>query len=173
MIGSGVSVVYSAVGDEHALMNAFRTFFVAVTGNFPSSLTWSFPTAGSVIDESNGVLQSSWTDSSPVASTGGSSANTWVNGVGTRVKWTTGAFHGGRRIVGSTFMVPLQINAYEGNGNIVGTNLAQFQSAGNALAASGYLLVWSKPRTGLTGAAVPVTGCEVPDKVSWLRGRRT
>lgn len=173
MVGSGVSVVYSAVGSEHALMADFRTLFVACTGNFPNSLTWSFPTAGSVIDEATGTLVSAWSDPTPVASTGGSSANTWVNGVGLRVKWTTGAFHGGQRIVGATFMVPLQINAYEGSGNIVATNLGQFQTAGNTLAAAGHLLVWSKPRTGLTGAAVPVTGCEVPDRVSWLRGRRT
>lgn len=173
VVGGGVSVLHCAPGDEHALMTEFRAFINTCVGNFPNALTISFPSSGPVVRESDGELVGGWADGSPPANITGASANTWANGVGLRVKWTTSIVHNGHRIVGSTFMVPLQINAYEGAGNIVAVNLGQFQSAGNTLAAAGHLRVYSRD-TGISdGVSALVTGCDVPDRVSWLRGRRT
>ena len=173
VVGGGFTVLHCSVGDEHSLMTAFRTFLNGVTGNFPTTLTWSFPPAGPIINQETGELEGSWSDGAAPASLSGLSANTWVNGVGLRVKWTTGFFHNGHQIVGASFMVPLQINAYEGSGNIVATNLTQFQTAGNTFAGTLALRIWSRGRTTGDGVSAPVSGCVVPDKVSWLRGRRT
>lgn len=173
VVGGGVSVLHCAVGDEHALMTDFRAFLNTTTGNFPNQLTASFPSAGTTINEADGQTNGAWSDPSPPASITGASANTWANGVGLRVKWTSSTFHNGHRIVGATFMVPLQINAYEGAGNIVTVNLGQFQTAGNTLVAAGHLRIYSRD-TGLhDGVSVQALGCDVPDRVSWLRGRRT
>jgi len=168
-----VTVFHCTVGDEHGLMTAFRAFLVTTGGNFPTALTWSFPSAGAVINEQTGVLESAWSDGSPPANVSGLSANTWVNGVGLRVKWTTGAFYHGHRVTGATFFVPLQINAYEGAGNIVAVNLGQFVSAAATMLASASFRVWSRPSPEGVGQSFAVNGADVPDKVSWLRGRRT
>lgn len=173
VVGGGVSVIHCVPGDEHALMTAFRAFLVTTQGNFPTALTWSFPSAGSTIEAATNETNGAWADGAPPANISGLSANTWVNGVGIRVKWTTSTFVGGHRVVGSTFFVPLQINAYEGAGNIVAVNLGQFQSAAATLAATTLLRIYHRPKVGGDGSFHSCTGADVPDKVSWLRGRRT
>lgn len=173
VVGGGFSVLHCTVNDEHALMSAFRTFLNAINGNFPTSVSWSFPTSGPIITQEDGELADAWVDPVPVLGAGGASANTWVNGVGLRVKWTTGSFYNGRAVVGSTFLVPLQVLAYEGSNNIVDANRAAILAAATTFVAAAGLRIYSKPREGVLGQSFAVNGCEVPDRVSWLRGRRT
>lgn len=173
VVGGGVSIFHCTPGGEHAFMTAYRTYLLAVAGSFPTSVTWSFPSSGSIVDEVNDELVDAWSDGSPPAAVSGTSANTWANGVGARVKWTTGAFHAGHRVTGATFMVPLQINAYEGSGNILDSYVTVFRAAALDLVASTNFKVYSRPRPGVPGQGFVVNGADFPDKVSWLRGRRT
>ena len=154
-------------------MAAFRAMCVSFGGSFPSLLQWSFPTAGATIDVESGDLNGGWIDSSPVASVAGLAADTWANGVGTRVKWTTGAVHNGHVVVGSTFLVPLRLAAYEGSGNIGSTYLTQLQGAVTTFAANAQLRIYARKTVDTLGASYAVNAGTVPDRVSWLRGRRT
>lgn len=96
-------------------------------------------------------------------------------GVGARVVWNTSGIFGGRRVRGSTFIVPLTIGSYEGAGQITAGVIATMQGAANTLAGFGPdgMFIWSRPQPGTPGEAQTVTGAIAPDRVSWLRSRRT
>mgnify|MGYP003585719623 CR=1 FL=1 len=173
VVGGGVSVMYCTVGGEGSLQSAYRTFLDSIKTLMPSSLQWTFPGAGPIINQESGHLESAWSNGTPPAALAGTNAGQWANGVGVRIKWTTGAFYGGRAVVGSTFIVPLVINAYEGAGNITSAYLTSLQSAATTFVAAAGLRVYCKPRTGLVGQSFAVNGAIVPDAVSWLQGRRT
>jgi hypothetical protein len=97
--------------------------------------------------------------------------------VGARVKWNTNGLFGDRKVVGSTFIVPLIINAYEGAGNLTSAVITNLQSAANALVTdmAGDMVIWSRGRVGgpPIGEKNAVVSASAPDKVSWLRSRRT
>lgn len=173
VVGGGVSVLHCNEGDEHGLMSAFKTMLTTVQGAFPTSLQWTFPPAGVTIDEASGHVNGSWTDATPVTPLAGISAVTWANGVGIRIKWTTAFVFEGNHVVGSTFMVPVITSNYEGAGNIVDSAITLFQGAATTLATASLLRVYCRPRPGINGDSFPVSGAVVPDRVSWLRGRRT
>jgi hypothetical protein len=109
-----------------------------------------------------------------VVSTGGA---TFANGVGARIKWRTNGIHGDRKVVGSTFIVPLIQNCFEGAGNLTPTTVTLMQNSANALvtAAAGDLGIWSRPAAGggSDGEWNAITAGVAPDLVSWLRSRRT
>lgn len=174
VVGPGVSVFYCLEGDEASSLAALHTFFTAINNYLPSSLQWTFPGTGDKVSEVTGQRTGSWVSAAPAAvSCIGS--GTWTNGVGMRVKWRTAGVKNGRNVVGATFLVPLVVTAYEGAGNITSAVLGPVTTAAAALAATtGGIRVWSRPDALHTGgAAFPVTAAEVPDKVSWLRSRRT
>lgn len=173
VVGGGFSVLHCTVNNEHDLMAAFRAMMVSVSTAFPTELQITFPTAGQTIDETSGEVNGDWVDGTPVAATGGGTSQAWANGVGLRIKWTTGAVYEGRQVVGSTFMVPLILNAYEGAGNITSSFLSTFSGAATTFVAAAGLRIYSRPRPGVDGLSFAVNGTNVPDRVSWLRGRRT
>lgn len=160
-------------GDEHDLLDAFRTMLNAVKDRFPNTLQWTFPPAGVTISEADGSVNGSWADGSPVAALTADGGGTYTNGVGVRVKWTTGIVHNSHHITGSSFLVPLVVGSYEGAGNILDASISAFQSAATTFVGSGLLRIYSRDTgvgDGVTAAAI---GAVVPDKVSWLRTRRT
>lgn len=175
VVGPGVSTFYTT-GDGASLQAALRTFFTAIQTAFPNLKgDWTFPSGGEIIDSATGELTGAWTGGTPATIPWASSNAVWASGVGARVRWETGAFARGRRVRGSTFLVPLNISAYDADGTIVGVFVTQIQTAANALvAAVPELTVWSRPTAaGGDGGTATVTSAIVPDKVSWLRSRRT
>lgn len=141
---------------------------------FPLGITWSIPDNGDTIEDTNGELVGTWSTGSAVAptSTGGSA---WVMGVGSRIKWLTPAIFRGRKVVGSTFMVPLDRTQFTSAGAIDDAGRATLQTAGNALIANANnnLFVWSRNHPDQSdGDSFEVSSCTVPDQVSWLRSRR-
>lgn len=173
-----MSVLHCTPGNEHALMTAFRVFLDTCKTSFPTGLQWSFPTGGVVIEEETGDVVSSWSDGTPVAALAAAGASTWANGVGVRVKWRTNFTFQGRKVVGSTFLVPLVVGVYEGAGNITDATISFFNVAIATFVATDTLRVYARPRpiaggTIADGVSFPVFSGECPDRVSWLRGRRT
>ena len=173
--GPGVSTFYST-GDGATLNAAARTFFQAMGGSFPHlSLTWTFEAAGDVIDSATGQIVSEWTGTKPVDVTASSSTPNFLKGVGARLVWNTGVRQRGRNVRGSTFLVPLNVTAFQSDGTILEANRTAWLTVGAAfIAGAGGLCVWSKPTTpgGTNGGASLVTDCSAPDKVSWLSSRR-
>ena len=150
------------------------TFLTAVTGLCPTGLTITIPGTGDLVDVATGALTGTWSDGATQTVTT-SSGVSYAAGVGMRVVWRTSGIRNGRRVRGSTFLVPLVTSAYQTNGTIVdATALAVFSAADDLIAASGTnMRIWSRPTPGQAGAAHTVIDTTAPDTVSWLRSRRT
>jgi hypothetical protein len=176
LVGSGVSTFYAEAMASDALLTALKAFYTAIKGMVPTGVTWTVQSSGDIVNESDGTLAGSWSFPGGGGTVTSSGSPNFVNGVGARVKWRTNGIHGDRRVVGSTFIVPLDMLQYEGAGNIVSTTVTGLQAAANTLVTSsgGDWVIWSKPAKGGTDGEVnPVVAGTAPDLVSWLRSRRT
>lgn len=163
---------------------AVRAFFDAVKGQLPNTLTITVDSTGDIILDTDGSLIGSWTESagSPVA---GTDNNAFVNGTGLRISWQTAGIYRGRRVKGSTFLVPVGRDLYNAQGIIDAGHLATVQTAADALVAAGGgdFKVYSRevqadpthvpPIVHTDGTASGVTGAVAHNAVSWLRSRRT
>jgi hypothetical protein len=149
-------------------------FFDAIKDRLAGGTIVTVPSAGDVISDTDGSLQGVWGSGGGVAITG--TGNTlYAAGVGARVQWRTAGVNNGRRVVGSTFIVPLDNNQYATDGTLATVCVGDLQAAGDALVTAqlSAFTIWSRSQDGGAGANHEVTSCLAPDKVSWLRSRRT
>lgn len=176
IVGGGVSTFYTT-GDGASLNDDLRAFFGVLAQDMPNLKgAWSFEGAGAIIDSATGDLKGSWSGGSTVSVNFVSSSAVWAAGVGCRMVWDTAGFLRGRRVRGSTFIVPLHLAVYDTDGTINPSELTSMQNAANNLITSHpELTIWSRPTEpgGTDGGATTVTGARLPDRVSWLRSRRT
>lgn len=176
--GDGISVFYAASGTTTAPA-AIKAFFTTLAGWMPTAMSWDIPSTGQVIDDATGTLTGVWAHAGggTVASSGGTQNR--AQGVGMRIKWYTGGIVNGRMVTGATFIVPLMTSAYESDGTITSVVTANASTAGNTLISATDLVIWSRPFAGnpttpaRAGSSHTVIACSVPDKVSWLKTRRT
>lgn len=173
MVGPGVSTFYfgeAASGFPADLFN----FWDALKGIIGGGVTVTVPDSGDLIDVATGELSGTWTDTGggAISSTG---IGDYALGVGARIRWHTNGVVGGRRVVGSTFIVPLAPGSYQSSLGLTNAVVTTLTAAAGALfsAASGPNHVYSKPRPGRAGSSHPVVSASAPDAVSWLRSRRT
>lgn len=170
--GPGVSVFYS---DAAATIptGALGTFFNAVKTLIPSPITWTIPNTGDIVDSSTGTLVGSWTQGTSTVVSASGSGSSYAAGSGAVVRWNTGGIVNGRRVRGRTFFVPV-VGAIYSSGRILGTQVAVFQAAANALVASSGpdLRIWHRPTAHVGGSAHAVTAAFVPDLAAVLRSRR-
>ena len=173
VVGGGVSTLY---------FNEAHSGFIADIGgalttgkaSFPAGVTWSIENTGDLIDVETGALSGSWTDGSNF-STSGTAAGSYSSGVGCRVRWATAGISGKRRVRGSTFLVPLAGASYDTDGTIGASTLTSLNTAWGSLFTNseGNLMIYTRPVAGVGGRAHAATGMTIPDRVSWLRTRRT
>lgn len=173
VVGPGLSTFYFAEAGS-GWMSSLGTAFTAIVNQFPVGITWSAQNTGDLIDVATGELTGSWTDGVGF-SVNATATGLYAQGVGARCKWRTSGIRGGRRVYGSTFLLPLIGSAYDTQGTIVTGNLNGLQAAMNGIVtASGHELgIWSRPNATGPGQFSPVTSGEVPDQISWLKSRRT
>jgi hypothetical protein len=182
---AGAQIVGPAVSTFHFLDSAtgmtadLFAFYDAIKDRLPNGVTVTIPNEGDVIDSVTGELVGSWLDGTATA-VGGLGANQCPQGVGLRVVWLTGTVLGGRRLKGSTFMVPLDATMYGTNG-LLSASRSQFVTAAANLvtATAGEMVVYSRPKPapGGVGPDTPggygsITASSVPNKISTLRSRR-
>lgn len=174
VVGPSVSTFYfdaTASGFSASL----QTFFQAIKALMPDDLLITVPNTGDLVQDSNGVLAGVWTDSGG-STTVGTSATAFALGTGGRVQWLTGGFRGGRRVIGTTFLVPLASAAFDTGGNVSAASVATIQAAASALvtAQAGHMLIWGKPHTkaaadGVTNVVIAGLARQKPTS---LRSRR-
>lgn len=188
VVGGGVSTFYT-VGSPTTLAAAVNTWCGVLKGVLPATTSLRVDDGGETFDESTGAPVGTWSGGSftPWLS---ATAGVYAQGVGMRVQWNTAGVTGRRRVKGSTYIVPLVGVYYSSDGTIDDTWLGTLQTASNALrtAAGAGFGVWSRPtplRDPVTGDVIPpppykyggimhdITSVTIPDKVSWLRSRRT
>lgn len=150
------------------------TFFTSLAGRFPTGITWNIPSSGDLIDIGTGELSGTWSGESGGA-VGSSGGNGFVRGAGASVEWQTAGIRNGRRVLGRTYMCPLDNGSWTTGGILNATVQGELQAAATALlTANPWAMIYSRPTvTSPVGAASPVTAARVPFDVSWLRSRRT
>lgn len=167
----GLSTFYYGVATPN--VSDCKTFFTAVAGLFPGSLTWTIPNSGDELDDATGALTGAWTGTGGGTVSGAGGALTYAAGTGAIVNWNTGIIHNGRRVRGRTFMAPINGNAYSTSGTVVSSSQAALQAAATAFAASGVAKgIWSKGTTPGGGLYAAISSATVPSRVTSLRSRR-
>lgn len=174
--GNGVSTFYTSNSTTGTYLAALREFFFSLRGMFPDGVSLVFPGAGDTINDATGELNGTWTSSAPAVVTG-TQTGVFAQGVGARMVWRTAGITRGRRVRGTTFLVPIAGNQYGTDGTLADGVATGMASAGATLRAadSGSMRIWSRPSgpSASDGASHAVTSAEGPDAVSWLRSRRT
>jgi len=171
--GGGVSTFYfdeAAEGWTSLLANFYATFQAFL----PSGTTIKVLSVGDLIDVATGQITGSFTDGTD-QTVSGNASGVWAAGVGARFVWTTAGIHNGRRVKGSTFIVPLAANEYDVLGTIKDSSITTMVGAATTLlgALPNAMKIYSRPVNGAGGQASTVLSGSMPDKVSWLRSRRT
>nr|CRY94146.1 hypothetical protein [uncultured prokaryote] len=172
--GPGLTTFYATGLTVADMTQSVRDYFAAVADEVPVGVTWSIPQGGDSIDEATGDLIGTWGSGGAlqVSSTGGGS---YAAGVGLRHTLQTASVVSGRRVRGAFFLVPLTVSNYATDGSISTGTLSTIDAAAQALytALDTEWVVWSRPNGSRPGSFAEVTGVTTPDKVSWLRSRRT
>jgi hypothetical protein len=176
--GPGTSTFHIAEAGSAPLqgkVDAIRAFFASIASLLPDDAQVNFP--GEVIEfnVATGELQTVTAVTAP-ATVVGAGTTGFAAPVGARVRWTTGGIVRGRRVTGTTFIVPLLAASFDTTGNVTGASKTTLATAANTLrsAMASTLVIWSKPTTALpsSGSEHPVTGSSVPDLAAVLRSRR-
>jgi hypothetical protein len=174
IVGPAVSTFYYAESGS-GWTTDLLTFFTAIKAYFPATMGWQVAGTGDILDDASGDLVGTWTETAP-AQVLGSANNQVIGGVGARIVWKTGGFRNGRRVTGATFLTGADGTMFDVVGTLNNAAVTTITTAANALnnSTANELRIWSRPSPGTEdGASWPVLAAVVPDKVSWLRSRRT
>jgi len=177
----GLSTFYLASGTTNTA--PLKTFFTAIKDLFPLNLTTDVPSSGDVIDSGTGLITGGWAGSGGGQSISAASSGGYAGGSGALIRWQTNAVLNGRRLVGRTYLVPLERGVYFTDGSLTTSAQGVISAAGQAMitAYAGALLVYGPPRdSGTNGpndpgkAAInsPIISCLVPDLAAVMRSRR-
>lgn len=171
--GPGLSTFYfdeageGWVADLHQMFTSWRAFI-------PTGTTMTIEAGGDLISDTTGELVGTWSEAGQPAVLGNGNG-TWPQGVGARVSWLTSGIRNGRRVRGTTFIVPIVSSSFEGANGLSAGAVSGLGAAAELLSQQqdGIMRVWSRPSNGQAGQSSPVIATNVPDTVSWLRSRRT
>lgn len=172
--GGGVSTFYTE-GPPAALQAAIKTLFLGTVRTLlPTSVSVVIPASGETLESTTGVLTGTWS-AGTAATVPGISGGNFAAGVGARIVWNTPGITRGRRVRGSTYIVPVAVGMYGADGTLTDSNRSDLQSAAHQVIVDcgDDFCVWSRPVGGSGGAIWTILSESVPDKVSWLRSRRT
>lgn len=153
-----------------------HTFFQAIKAGMPDDLFIQVPNTGDTINDTNGTLAGVWTDSGG-STTQGTSSAAFALGAGARIRWVTEGVRSDRRVVGTTFLVPLASDGFQTSGAVSSTYANTVSTAAAALitAQSPDMLIWSKPhsKAAADGESNPIISAFVVSVPTGLRSRRT
>ena len=173
VVGPGVTTLYFEESGSGFVADTVA-MFETLKALFPIGTVITVPNDGDLIDVATGELSGSWTDAAagPVTAPG---SGLYAKGVGARISWRTSGIRNGRRVKGSTFLVPMVGTNLGTDGQWLPGIATQLNTAANALVAdtSQVLCIYSKPGGGLPGQSSPVTSALATTAITWLRTRRT
>lgn len=172
--GPGLSTFYTSTAGPLGIADDVLAFFQGQALAFPTNLTITVPSGGDLIEDTTGGLAGTWNEPGTGGTFTGTGTGDYPQGVGMQIRWRTGGIVAGRRVVGSTFICPIMSAIFAADGTIDNVTVASVQAAGTALiAAHPDLRIWSRPKGPRVGSSHAVETAVVPDRVSWLRSRRT
>jgi hypothetical protein len=173
VVGPGVSTLYWDEADS-GYVAKLATFFNAVKNIVTVGVVWTIPNTGDLIDVATGAITGAWTDGTSTTVSAAQSGN-YAAGVGARIRWQTSGIRNGRRVRGSTFIVPITVAGYDAGGTLSTTVIDACNTAAGAVFTAGatQMKIYSRPNAGGPGQANTVLNGSCLDTVSWLRTRRT
>jgi len=172
--GPGVSTFYSTAVGVVGMADDVEAFFGAAPLLFPANVTITIPSGGDLIESTTGALSGSWNDPGTGGTVQGTNSGDYAQGVGMQVRWRTDGIVGGRRVVGSTFIVPIPGANFNTDGTLDNADVtAMTTRATTLIGAMDGFVIWSRPIPGRAGVASAVVSASVPDRPSWLRSRRS
>lgn len=184
VVGPGVSTFYADPSTVAGWPAALVTLFNALKNYVPTGITWTIPGDADLLTVEDGELTGSQTfgGGGSIASSGG--AVDYKPGVGARLRWGTSGVVGGRKVTGTTFLVPLTSQEYPNGSVQSGTRTAIATAMAAYIADASFVpVVWSKPVEAdpehdppilqRDGVISPITSGVVPVGETWLRSRRT
>ncbi|MBA0085016.1 MAG: hypothetical protein HRJ53_08470, partial [Acidobacteria bacterium Pan2503] len=148
--GTGLSTFYvDAIGSATLMMTSVAAFFTAIKGIVPPAVQWVFPSQLDSIDDATGKLLSSQ-PVTPNAAISGLGGSNYAATTGILVKWATGGVVDGHRVVGKTFIVPIESTDMTSNGGPSSSSLTTVSNAANnyITAMGTHAVVWSRPFAG-------------------------
>jgi len=174
----GISTHYlsTSVADYAAI----RNFYIAIKDLFPNGLTFAFPTTVDIINEATGQLTGLIATTPGANVISANAAGSYAGSAGAVLRWTTAAIQNGNRVVGRTYLVPLNSSQYANDGSLGSTTITTIQTAATTLLAAyaDGIKVWSRPFEGTpgnparAGAYFTALAATVPDIAAVLRSRR-
>ncbi len=179
--GPGVSTFYTS-GSGASLQAALKTFYTSISNVFPTSLNFSFPSGGETIDSETGEFVSAWSGATASTVVGTATVAGFIAGTGARIVWATNGVTNGRRVRGSTFLVPLGASMFGLDGNIQSAIVTDLETKINTFrtSVSPGFGIWRRPLpespehpSGVAGGFNSVTGSSLSPRTTWLITRRT
>lgn len=169
-------------GIAQASVNAVRTFWDSLKVYLPNELKLTVLSTVDIYNDATGELTGSYAAPVPPTTVLGTSAATYAGGAGLKINWNTGTIRNGRRVRGSTFIVPAATVVFSATGTIDPSAGGAVSTAATTLIANlssggAPLLVWSRPLVkdgSITraGASAGVINGICGPKSAILRGRR-
>jgi hypothetical protein len=180
--GPAVSTFYAAPGALTGWRDALVALFTAVKPHVPAGITWEIPSTADILDEGTGKLTGTFAIGAAGTVTSNTVANEVKPGVGCRIRWHTAGVVGGRRVTGTTFIVPIQATLYP-NGLVSSSVTTSLNAACAAyIAVAGFTPVVYSPLVNNVpdpkgrnrpGASSEILSGDVASQMTWLRSRRT
>lgn len=182
--GPGVSTFYLNSSVTAGWPAALMTLFTALKNNVPPGITWTIPGDADILDMATGVLKTTNSPGGGGTIVSNGSPADYKPGVGARIRWNTTGVVGGRRVKGTTFVVPLYASEIP-NGVLNPLTASSWTTAANAYKNTTGIVpaIYSRPRPARTvkgvshpardGSIANITSVAVPSTLSWLRTRRT
>lgn len=172
-VGPSTSVFYfleAETGLQAAVVDLYESF----QSWMPVGSSATVLGSGDILDSETGELVGAWSEGGDLG-VGFSGEADFAAGVGGRIVWGTEGFAAGRRVRGSTFLVPLIRSVYHSDGTLTSGAVQGIQDGVDTFAAAveGNHVIWTRPKNGAGGGVSTVISSTMADKVSWLRSRRT
>jgi hypothetical protein len=168
------SVTATNLNAVRALIDALKTFI-------PTGVTYTFPTSGDTIDETDGHLLGGWSAVAPAPVVGTGSGG-YAGPAGFVLEWRIAGVVDGHRPIGKTFIVPAAGTSQSSAGQVAAATVTAANAAIVAfLGASAGFTLWHRPvydRAAtppvLTrpGGSFPIVSGSCAAKVVVLRSRR-
>lgn len=179
--GPSISVFhFGHVGQQSpkVAVDALREAIFAVRSYIPDEVTATFPPGYSELNNQTGQIVDFGSITPPATVTGGYTG-TWAGGSGIRLVWDTNVVARGRRVRGTTFLVPMGQNAFTNSGVVAPAAITAFNTAfGTYLTTAGASvtrpMIYSRPLPGEPGSgnASHIVAVNTSVRAATLRKRK-
>jgi hypothetical protein len=168
--------------NAQSAVNAVRKFWQANVSYLPDELRLTVSPVVDIYRETDAELIGSVVAPVVPVQVIGISTQGYAGGAGIKLNWNTGVIRNGRRVKGSTFIVPIAMGAYGLTGTPLPATANTWNTAAQTLmadltAGGTALAVWSRPLVKdqvitRTGSLSGVLSGTLAPKSAILRGRR-